>query len=116
PFPVLRRPVKLRGVLKETPAALAPEIDIELREKWRRVLRASQQLTPVLAAAIVWDCWMHLVPEAASGWRATLLAALVLRAMGTTPREVMRLFSLVPLLSMSPSNSCRWPSCRTFTL
>jgi len=89
PFPVLRRPVKLRGVLKETPAALAPEIDIDLREKWRRVLRASQQLTPVLAAAVVWDCWLQLVPEAASGWRASLLASLVLRAMGTTSSMVL---------------------------
>ena len=83
PFPVLRRPVNLRGVLKEV-LPLVPEIDIALREKWRRVWRAAQQLTPVLAAAVVWDCWMHLVPEAASGWRATLLAALVLRSMGTT--------------------------------
>lgn len=85
PFPVLRRPVKLRGVLIAPPVDLPPEIDLPAREQWRRVCRASQQLTPVLAAAVVWDCWMQLIPESASGWRATLLAALVLRSRGTTP-------------------------------
>ena len=84
PFPVLRRPFKLRGVLLEAAPEQPPEIDAGLRDRWRRVWRASQQLTPVLAAAVVWDCWMNVIPEAGSGWRATLLAALVLRAMGTT--------------------------------
>ena len=74
----------LRGVLLEAPPAQPPEIDAGRRDTWRRVWRASQLLTPVLAAAVVWDCWMNLIPEAASGWRATLLAALALRAMGTT--------------------------------
>lgn len=89
PFPTLRRPFKLTGVLKEMPAALAPEIDDDRRDQWRRIWRASQQMTPLLAAAAVWDGWMALVPEPASGWRATLLAALVLRATGTTPRFLL---------------------------
>ncbi len=83
-FSILSRPVKLRGVLSAAPIGMAPHIDISAREQWRQVLRASQNLTPVLAAAVVWDCWMSLVPESSSGWRASLLAALVLRSMGTT--------------------------------
>lgn len=85
PFPVLSRAVKLRGVLAAAPIEMAPAINISALEQWRRVWRASQKLTPVLAAAAVWDCWMRLIPESASAWRATLLAALVLRNMRTTP-------------------------------
>ena len=85
PFPVLRKPVRLRGVLKAPATELAPVVDIRAREQWRRVMRTGQQLTPVLAAAVAWDCWMRLAPEPGSGWRATLLAALVLRSLGTAP-------------------------------
>jgi hypothetical protein len=84
PYPTLRRAVRLRGVLKEPPLDPTSVIDPARLEKWRRVLRSSERLPPVLAAAVVWDCWIRLVPEAASAWRGTLLAALLLKSRGTT--------------------------------
>lgn len=84
PFPVFRRPVQLTGAMKENDPSEFHAIDSDRRDTWRRVWRGSQKLTPVLAAALVWDCWMTANPEPGAQWRATLLAALVLRAMGTT--------------------------------
>lgn len=54
------------------------------RDAWRRILRQIEKLPPLLAAAIAWDAWLELVPEDRGGWRAPLLAALVLRWRGTT--------------------------------
>jgi hypothetical protein len=49
---------------------------------WRKVLRNTSRLPPVLAAAIAWDAWAMLDPDERGPWRATLLAALVLKARG----------------------------------
>lgn len=51
---------------------------------WRRVVRGSASLPPLLAAGIAWDAWLCLLPEPLGAWRAPLLAALVLRARGMT--------------------------------
>ena len=53
-------------------------------QQWRRVWQATDRLPPLLAAAIVWDAWHTLSPEQQGTWRATLLAALVMRARGKT--------------------------------
>ena len=52
--------------------------------EWHRVRRASERLPPLIAAAVVWDTWLTLNPEPMGAWRAPLLAALTLRARGTT--------------------------------
>lgn len=73
-------------------AADAPEvIDIARRDAWRRVLRQTEAFTPLLAAAIVWDAWLMLKPEAAADWRAPLLASLVLKARGVTSQFLLPL-------------------------
>jgi hypothetical protein len=53
-------------------------------ERWRRVQEETRGLPPLLAAAVAWDAWLALRPETRSAWRATLLAALTLRARGLT--------------------------------
>lgn len=50
--------------------------------KWREVWRSCDSLPPLLAAAVVWDAWHIFGPDAQGPWRASLLAALVLRARG----------------------------------
>lgn len=49
---------------------------------WRRVLRQSRALPPVLAAAIAWDAWAMINPDERGPWRAPLLASLVLALRG----------------------------------
>jgi len=61
--------------------------------RWRAVLRSTNDLPPLLAAAIVWDAWHALSPEQQGPWRATLLAALVLRARGKTKHLLLPLDS-----------------------
>jgi hypothetical protein len=51
---------------------------------WRRVKHATDRYPALLAAAIAWDAWITLAPERHGAWRAPLLAALVLKARGTT--------------------------------
>jgi hypothetical protein len=63
----------------------------ERLEEWRRVLRQSERMPPLLAAALVWDAWLQLQPEQRGAWRAPLLAALLLKS-----REKTRHF-LLPL-------------------
>jgi hypothetical protein len=53
-------------------------------EAWRRVLRESRRYPAVIASFLVWDAWLHLDPEQRGGWRAPLLAALVLKGRGKT--------------------------------
>jgi hypothetical protein len=86
---ILQRPIKLRGILVGAPIAKQPEIDTEKRDAWRRIWRETAGLCPLLAAAVVWDAWLSLVPEAGSGWRATLLAALVLKSRGVTSQFLL---------------------------
>ena len=59
-------------------------VDVPRRDAWRRVWQQTRDLPPLLAAAIVWDAWLTLEPEAQSAWRAPLLAALTLRQRGLT--------------------------------
>lgn len=62
-------------------------------QRWRVVWRATIDLPPLLAAAIVWDAWNALSPEQQGPWRASLLAALVLRARGKTTHVLLPLDS-----------------------
>jgi hypothetical protein len=59
-------------------------IDVSRRDAWRRVWQQTRSLPALLAAAIVWDAWLALEPEAHSAWRAPLLAALTLKQRGLT--------------------------------
>jgi hypothetical protein len=58
---------------------------------WRRAEAASRTQPPLIAAGIVWDAWLTLLPETRSAWRATLLAALTLKARGLTPNLLLPL-------------------------
>lgn len=89
PFPVFRRPVRFIGGLADGGAAADVEIDQSKCEQWQRIWRNSKGLPPVLAAAIAWEGWCVLIPEPSSGWRASLLASLVLRAQGVTPNLLL---------------------------
>lgn len=51
---------------------------------WRRVLKGSRVLPPLVAAAVVWDAWLVLDPEERGAWRAPLIASLVLKARDKT--------------------------------
>lgn len=52
---------------------------------WRRVADAARRaFPPLLAAAIAWDAWLSINPEERGDWRAGLIAALTLKAMGKT--------------------------------
>lgn len=51
---------------------------------WRRILRQTNDYPPLLAAAIVWDAWLTLLPDPNGAWRAPLLSALVLKTRGLT--------------------------------
>lgn len=62
-------------------------------EQWRAVWRSTNDHPPLLAAAIAWDAWNALSPEQQGPWRATLLAALVLRARGKTKHLLLPLDS-----------------------
>lgn len=53
-------------------------------DRWRQVWQSTTDMPPLFAAATVWDAWNTLCPEQQGPWRATLLAALVLRARGKT--------------------------------
>jgi hypothetical protein len=59
---------------------LSPEFSCAALEAWRRV----QAEARALAAAVAWDAWLVLLPESRSAWRATLLAALTMKARGLT--------------------------------
>lgn len=49
---------------------------------WRRLLRQTRPLPPVLAAAIAWDAWAMINPDERGPWRAPLLGSLVLALRG----------------------------------
>lgn len=49
---------------------------------WRDVLKRTETLPPVLAAAIAWDAWLALTPEVRGDWRGSLIAALILKTHG----------------------------------
>jgi hypothetical protein len=56
---------------------------------WRLVLRQTEKVSPLLAAAIVWDAWMTLLPDNFGAWRAPLLAALMLKSRGATTQFLL---------------------------
>jgi len=87
--PMLRTPLRLTGMQADEPIDEQPQIDRQAMEQWRRVVRASEQLPPLLAAAVAWDMWLELMPEPGGAWRASLLAALVLRQRGVTRSYVL---------------------------
>jgi hypothetical protein len=58
-------------------------------DDWCRVVRETAKFPPLIAAAIVWDAWLLLLPEPLAAWRAPLLAALVLRARAMTPNFLL---------------------------
>jgi len=58
---------------------------------WRRVEAEARTQPPLIAAALVWDAWLSLLPESRSAWRATLLAALTLKSHGLTPNLLLPL-------------------------
>jgi hypothetical protein len=53
-------------------------------QAWRRIEAESRKQPPLIAAAMVWDAWLELLPESRSSWRAALLAALTLKSRGLT--------------------------------
>lgn len=65
--------------------------DPERLQQWQRILRESRRFPPLLASAIVWDAWLTLLPDDSAGWRAPLLAALVLKARGATTQFLLPL-------------------------
>jgi hypothetical protein len=69
----------------------APIGDASRLALWRRAEAASRRQPPLIAAAIMWDAWLTLLPETRSAWRAALLAALALKARGLTPNLLLPL-------------------------
>lgn len=63
--------------------------DTERLEGWRRVVRRTGGLPPLLAAAVAWDAWLVMLPELPGGWRAPLVGALALKARGRTRSFLM---------------------------
>jgi hypothetical protein len=60
-------------------------------QAWRRIEAESRKQPPLIAAAMVWDAWLELLPESRSSWRAPLLAALTLKSRGLTPNLLLPL-------------------------
>ena len=69
----------------------APTCSAGHLEAWRRVEAEARTQPPLIAAALVWDAWLSLLPESRSAWRATLLAALTLKSRGLTPNLLLPL-------------------------
>lgn len=83
--------VEARPARLELPAWLADSHgwDTERLDDWRSIVRRTNGLPPLLAAAVAWDAWLTLLPELSGGWRAPLLAALVLKARDKTRSFLM---------------------------
>jgi hypothetical protein len=69
----------------------APAFDSAHLQAWRGIEAESLQQPPLIAAAMVWDAWLELLPDSRSSWRATLLAALSLKCRGLTPNLLLPL-------------------------
>ncbi|MGB8984888.1 MAG: DUF1612 domain-containing protein [Anaerolineales bacterium] len=69
----------------------APTCNVRHLEVWRRVESQTWMQRPLIAAVLVWDGWLSLMPESRSAWRATLLAGLTLKSRGLTPNLVLPL-------------------------
>lgn len=67
------------GESADAEAARACEDRIAL---WRTAVGNARSWPPLLAAAIAWDAWLNLAPEAHGSWKASLLGTLVLRTRG----------------------------------
>lgn len=65
--------------------------EVERLEVWRKVLRETRNLPPVLAAAIAWDAWLSIEPEQRAAWRAPLIAALLLKSRDKTKEFLLPL-------------------------
>jgi hypothetical protein len=81
----------LAGSAAEAADEDAPTCNAKHLEMWRQVEVKARTRPPLIAAALVWDAWLSLMPESRSAWRATLLAALTLRARGLTPNLLLPL-------------------------
>jgi hypothetical protein len=91
PRPGLTGAVPLPELAGEAADEDAPRCNARHLEAWRRVEVQAQTQPPLMAAALVWDAWLSLLPESRSAWRATLLAALTLKSRGLTPNLVLPL-------------------------
>lgn len=58
---------------------------------WKEVLRQTNGLPALLAAAVTWEAWIALDPEENGGWRAPLLAGLMMKARGLTTQFLLPL-------------------------
>lgn len=61
--------------------ASPPAASIDLTA-WRTMVARTRPLPALVAAAVAWDAWLCLSPEPHGAWKASLLAALVLKARG----------------------------------
>lgn len=91
PRPGLISAGPLPGSAGEAADEDAPTCNARHLEAWRRVEGRAQTQPPLIAAALVWDAWLSLLPESRSAWRATLLAALTLKSRGLTPNLLLPL-------------------------
>ena len=89
PRPGLMGAKPLPGSAGEAADADAPTCEAVQLEAWRRIEAETRARPPLIAAAILWDAWLSLLPESRSAWRATLLAALTLKARGLTPNLLL---------------------------
>lgn len=58
---------------------------------WKNVLQQSNEFPALLAAAATWEAWNALDPEENGGWRAALLAALLMKSRGLTTQFLLPL-------------------------
>lgn len=91
PRPGLMEARSLPGSAGEAADEDAPIGDARQLEAWRHVEAGAGRQPPLIAAALLWDSWLSLAPESRSAWRATLLAALTLKARGLTPNLLLPL-------------------------
>lgn len=77
--------------LKSVGETAAADGQPEAMRAWREVLRQSECLPPILAAAMVWDAWCQIEPEENGAWKAALLSGLLLRARGLTKHYLLPL-------------------------
>jgi Protein of unknown function (DUF1612)/HTH DNA binding domain len=70
--------------MPEDPKGFTAAIDPHALTDWRHVVARTHKLPAAIAAAVVWDAWLTLLPEHRGTWRAPLLASLMLRARALT--------------------------------
>ncbi|MDG4560679.1 MAG: DUF1612 domain-containing protein [Candidatus Competibacter sp.] len=71
--------------IEYAPTEPIPEsIDRDKIAQWQSLLRETQNMPALMAAAVAWDAWLTLAPEPYGDWKAPLLAALVLKSRNVT--------------------------------